>query len=49
MLEQINLTMATNTSPNVVGFYVEENKDNLYETVLGEIKYLELPLGITLG
>ncbi|XP_061491518.1 exocyst complex component 6 isoform X9 [Rhineura floridana] len=41
--------MATNTSPNTVGFYVEESKDNIYETVLGEIKYLELPLGITLG
>ncbi|XP_042315201.1 exocyst complex component 6 isoform X2 [Sceloporus undulatus] len=42
-------TMAVNANPNTDGFYVEENKDNVYETVLGEIKYLELPLGITLG
>nr|XP_008113544.1 PREDICTED: exocyst complex component 6 isoform X1 [Anolis carolinensis] len=41
--------MAANASPNADGFCVEENKDNVYETVLGEIKYLELPLGITLG
>ncbi|XP_053165463.1 exocyst complex component 6 isoform X2 [Hemicordylus capensis] len=41
--------MATNTNQSAVGFYVDENKDNVYETVLGEIKYLELPLGITLG
>ncbi|KAJ7324136.1 hypothetical protein JRQ81_017156 [Phrynocephalus forsythii] len=37
------------TNANPVGFCVEENKDNIYETVLREIKYLELPLGITLG
>ncbi|XP_058043849.1 exocyst complex component 6 isoform X1 [Ahaetulla prasina] len=37
------------TSTNLQGFNLEENKDNVYETVLGEIKYLELPLGITLG
>nr|XP_020638559.1 exocyst complex component 6 isoform X1 [Pogona vitticeps] len=41
--------MDKNSSSNTVGFCVEENKDNIYETVLGEIKYLELPLGITLG
>ncbi|XP_062988939.1 exocyst complex component 6 isoform X2 [Elgaria multicarinata webbii] len=41
--------MDMNTRPNAVGFYMEGNKDNVYETVLGEIKYLELPLGITLG
>ncbi|KAM6443721.1 exocyst complex component 6 isoform 1-T1 [Liasis olivaceus] len=37
------------TSTNLQGFNLEENKDNVCETVLGEIKYLELPLGITLG
>ncbi|XP_070801052.1 exocyst complex component 6 isoform X1 [Pituophis catenifer annectens] len=37
------------TSTKLQGFNLEENKDNVYETVLGEIKYLELPLGITLG
>ncbi|ETE73756.1 Exocyst complex component 6, partial [Ophiophagus hannah] len=37
------------TSTNLQGFNLEENKDNVYETVLGEIKHLELPLGITLG
>lgn len=41
--------MATNINPSAAGFYAGENKDNVYETVLGEIKYLELPLGITLG
>ncbi|XP_048361931.1 exocyst complex component 6 isoform X2 [Sphaerodactylus townsendi] len=41
--------MEINTNPSMEGFYMEENKDNIYETVLGEIKYLELPLGITLG
>lgn len=41
--------METDANPNIAGFYAEENKNNIYETVLGEIKYLELPLGITLG
>nr|XP_034994020.1 exocyst complex component 6 isoform X2 [Zootoca vivipara] len=41
--------MAINTSSNAAGFYADENKDNVYEAVLGEMKYLELPLGISLG